>query len=56
MAFTFKLETMDGAPADPPLFTTVASQWRSGDTVPLGPGRALCVVGVRSTAVDGRRC
>jgi hypothetical protein len=52
MAFTFKLVTVDGAPADPPSFTTVAPQWRPGDRIPLGPGRALSVVGVRVTDVD----
>jgi hypothetical protein len=52
MAFTFKLETTDGAPADPPSFQTVAPQWRPGDTIPLGPGRALRVVGVCAVAVD----
>jgi hypothetical protein len=52
MAFTFNLETTDGAPADPASFTTVAPQWRPGDTIPLGPGRALRVVGERVTDVD----
>jgi hypothetical protein len=46
MAFTFKLETADGVPADPPTLTTVAPTWRPGDTIPLG-GRALRVVDVR---------
>jgi hypothetical protein len=50
MAFTFHLELADGTPADPPSFTTVAPQWKPGDTIPLG-GRALRVVGVRATAV-----
>jgi hypothetical protein len=52
MAFTFKLVTLDGTPADPPQFTTVAPQWRPGDTIPLGPGRALRVVGTPVTGVD----
>jgi hypothetical protein len=52
MAFTFKLETVDGAPADPPSFTTVAWKWRPGDKIPLGAGRALQVVGVRVTDVN----
>jgi hypothetical protein len=51
MAFTFKLETADGTPADPPSFTTVAPMWKPGDTIPLG-GRALRVVGVRATGAD----
>jgi hypothetical protein len=52
MGFTFKLETTDGTPADPPSITTVAPKWKPDDTIPLGPGRALSVVGVRVTAVD----
>jgi hypothetical protein len=51
MAFTFQLVTVDGAPADPPTFRTVAPLWKPGDTIPLG-GRALRVVGVRVTGVD----
>jgi len=51
MAFTFKLETTDGAPADPPSFQTVVPMWKPGDTIPLG-GRALRVVGIRTTDVD----
>jgi hypothetical protein len=43
---TFKLETADGAPADPPTFQTVAPLWRPGDTIPLGR-RTLRVIGVR---------
>jgi hypothetical protein len=30
----------------------VAPQWRPGDRIPLGPGRALEVVGERMTDVD----
>jgi hypothetical protein len=52
MAFTFDLELADGTPADPSSFHTVAPQWKPGDTIPLGPGRALRVVGVRVTDVD----
>jgi hypothetical protein len=52
VAFTFKLVTVDGAPADPPSFQTVAPQWRPGDTIPLGPGRSLRVVGNRVTDAD----
>jgi hypothetical protein len=52
MAFTFKLVTVDGTPADPAAFTTVAPQWKPGDTIPLGPGRALRVIDVRDGEVD----
>jgi hypothetical protein len=52
MAFTFKLEHADGAPADPPTLQTVAPLWRPGDTIPLGR-RTLRVVDVRNGDVDG---
>jgi hypothetical protein len=45
MTCTFRLVTVDGAPADPPSFTTVAPKWEPGDTIPLGP-RTLRVIGV----------
>jgi hypothetical protein len=48
---TFKLETVDGAPADPPSFQTVAPLWRPGDTIPLGR-RTLRVVDVREGNVE----
>ena len=51
MTCTFLLETADGAPADPPTFTTVAPLWRAGDTIPLGR-RTLRVVDVRETETD----
>ena len=44
---TFKLVTVDGAPADPPPLTTVAPKWEPGDTIPLGR-RTLRVIGVRN--------
>ena len=43
---TFELRRVDGTPADPPSFQTVASLWRPGDTIPLGR-RTLRVIGVR---------
>ena len=36
---TFKLVTVDGSPADPPTFKTVAAKWDPGDTIPLAEGR-----------------
>ena len=51
MAFTFKLQTRDGAPADPPTLLTAAPSWRPGDTIPLGR-RTLRVVEVRPGDVD----
>jgi hypothetical protein len=35
MAFTFKLETTDGAPADPPSFTTVGERVADVDETPV---------------------
>jgi hypothetical protein len=52
MAFTLNLETTDGAPADPPTFTSVEWQWRPGDKIPLGAGRALRVVADRVTGAE----
>ena len=43
---TFELRRVDGTPADPPTFQTVAPLWRPGDTIPLGR-RTLRVIGVR---------
>ena len=47
----FKLETVDGAPADPPSFQTVAPLWRLGDMIPLGR-KTLRVIGVREVHGD----
>jgi hypothetical protein len=51
MAFLFKLETVDGRPAEPPTFVTAVPNWRAGDTIPLGH-RTLRVVGVRDDDAD----
>jgi hypothetical protein len=53
MTCTFRLETADGAPADPPPFTTVAPKWQPGDTIPLGR-RTLRLIGVRDVDVTRR--
>jgi hypothetical protein len=47
MAFMFKLRLEDGTPADPPTLKTAVPNWRSGDTIPLGPGRTLRVIETR---------
>ena len=52
MTHTFRLERLDGAPADPPTFRTVATLWEPDDTIPLGASRTLQVVRVRD---DERR-
>jgi hypothetical protein len=51
MAFLFRLQTSDGAPAEPPTLTSAVPKWSSGDTIPLGAGRMLRVVEIRD--VDG---
>ena len=48
MTFLFKLETKDGAAADPPTFRTAVPSWRPADTIPLG-GRSLRVLDVRAS-------
>jgi hypothetical protein len=34
----------DGTPADPPTLQAAVPNWRAGDVIALGTGRALCVV------------
>jgi hypothetical protein len=43
--FLFRLETPEGAPAEPPTLQTAVPNWRPGDTIPLG-GATLHVVDV----------
>jgi hypothetical protein len=49
--FLFRLETVDGAPAEPPTFATAVPNWSLGDVIPLGH-RALRVVGKRDDDAD----
>lgn len=51
MAFLFRLETEDGAPAEPPTLTSAVPNWRSGDAIPLGQ-RTLRVIHVRDEDAD----
>lgn len=55
MAFLFRLETTDGAPAEPPTLTSAVPNWSSGDTIPLGAGKTLRVVDVRDNDADHLR-
>ena len=48
MAFTFRLEQEDGTPADPPTLHAAVPNWKAGDRISLGRGKALVVVGLRS--------
>jgi hypothetical protein len=52
MAFLFRLQTADGAPAQPPTLTSAAPNWRPGDTIPLSSSRTFRVVGVRDDEAD----
>jgi hypothetical protein len=52
MTFTFKLERADGTPADPPSIRSTVTNWRVGDTIPLGANRTLRVVGIVATNED----
>jgi hypothetical protein len=47
MAFHFRLEREDGTPADPPTLNAAVPDWRAGNMIPLGHGRALRVVATR---------
>jgi hypothetical protein len=49
--FLFRLETPEGAPADPPTLTSGVRNWKAGDTIPLGR-RMLRVVTVRDDDAD----
>ena len=37
--FLFRLETEDGAPAEPPTLSSAVPDWREGDTIHLGKRR-----------------
>jgi hypothetical protein len=49
--FLFRLETADGAPAEPPSLNSAVPNWRPGDTIPLGH-RTLRVLGIRDDDAD----
>jgi len=49
--FLFKLETLDGVPAEPPTLTSAVPNWKAGDTIPLGR-RTLRVLGIRDDDAD----
>jgi hypothetical protein len=49
--FMFRLETVDGEPAEPPTFATAVPNWSLGDVIPLGH-RALRVIGKRDDEAD----
>jgi hypothetical protein len=49
--FLFRLETVEGDPAEPPTLTAAVPNWRSGDTIHLGR-KTLRVVGIRDEDAD----
>jgi hypothetical protein len=52
MAFLFRLETRDGAPADPAELSAAVPNWRIGDVIALGRSRTLRVVGKRDEGAN----
>jgi hypothetical protein len=44
VTFTFRLEQADGTPSEPPTMESTVTNWRTGDTIPLGRDRSLRVV------------
>ena len=51
MAFLFRLETADGAPAEPVTLNSAVPNWGAGDTIHLGK-RTLRVIGKRDDDAD----
>ena len=49
--FLFRLEIVDGSPAEPRQLTSAVPNWRAGDTIHLGK-RTLRVVGKRDEDAD----
>ncbi len=52
MTFTFKLERLDGTPAEPPSIETTILRWEPGDKIPVDAKRTLQVVRVRDEDAD----
>ena len=49
--FLFRLETVDGTPAEPPTLSAAVPNWKAGDQIHLGR-RTLRVVGKRDDEAD----
>ena len=49
--FLFRLETVEGEPANPPTLSTAVPNWGEGDTIHLGQ-RVLRVIATRDDAAD----
>jgi hypothetical protein len=52
MTNTFKLERLDGTPAEPASIKATILSWQPGDTIPLSAGRTLQVVRIRNNDAD----
>ena len=52
MTHTFKLERLDGTPADPPSIKSSVLAWSPGDRIPISAGRSLQVVRTRREDPD----
>ena len=50
--FLFRLETADGASADPPTLSAAVPDWPNGSMIYLGGGRTLRVIGRRDDDGD----
>ena len=51
MGFLFRLETLNGEPAEPSVLNVAVPNMRPGDTIPLGR-RTLRVLGTRDDETD----
>jgi hypothetical protein len=49
--FLFRLETVEGEPAEPPTLSAVVPNWKPGDTIHLGR-KTVVVVGRRDDDAD----
>ena len=49
--FMFRLETVEGEPAEPPTLSAAVPNWKPGDTIHLGK-RSLRVVALRDEDSD----
>jgi hypothetical protein len=52
MTVTFKLERLDGTPAEPASIKTTILSWQPDDTIPLNANRTLQAVRVRDEDAD----
>ena len=49
--FMFRLETVEGEPAEPPTLSAAVPSWKAGDSIPLGR-RTLRVLRIRDDDAD----